>query len=104
MLLIPLGMSGNTRPSQWTQITDHISATSMIPPMMNEFAFLLKSSSIVSIAGVPDMMGIGREIIEREYRGFEIILAIGVIYYCLCIGLTSIGKRVENTLAAKMGR
>ncbi len=77
---------------------------SMIPPMMNEFVFLLKSSSIVSIAGVPDLMGRGREVIEREYRGFEILLAIAVIYYVLSVGLTYLGKQVEKRLAFRMSR
>lgn len=77
---------------------------SMVPPMMNEFVYLLKGSSIVSIAGVPDLMGRGREIIEREYRGFEILLAIGVIYYCLSVAVTHVGKGMEKKLAFKMSR
>jgi polar amino acid transport system permease protein len=77
---------------------------SMAPPMMNEFVYLLKGSSIVSIAGVPDLMARGREIIEREYRGFEILLAIGVIYYGLSVALTHLGRRFEKKLAYKMSK
>ena len=77
---------------------------SMVPPMMNEFVFLLKSSTIVSIAGVPDLMGRGREVIEREYRGFEILLAIAAIYYVLSVVLTYLGKRLERRLTFKMSK
>jgi His/Glu/Gln/Arg/opine family amino acid ABC transporter permease subunit len=77
---------------------------SMVPPFMNEFVYLLKGSSVVSIAGVPDLMGRGKEIIEREFRGFEILLTIGVIYYCLSVAFTYGGKRLEKRLAFKMSR
>lgn len=66
-----------------------------LPPLVTQYVFLVKATSLISLVGVPELMGVGREIIERTLLGFEVMTAIWLMYTGVCYPLTVLGRRLE---------
>ncbi|ALS77995.1 MULTISPECIES: amino acid ABC transporter permease [Planococcus] len=70
----------------------------ILPALMNEFITLTKESAIVSTIGYLDLMRRAQVVGADLFRNFEPLLFVGVIYWCLVMGLTMIGKVFERRL------
>ena len=70
----------------------------ILPALMNEFITLTKESAIVSTIGYLDLMRRAQVVGADLFRNFEPLLFVGVIYWCLVMGLTVIGRMVERRL------
>lgn len=70
----------------------------ILPALMNEFITLTKESAIVTTIGVMDVMRRAYQVGADKFRFIEPLLLAGVIYYCLVMILTLIGKIVERRL------
>ncbi len=71
---------------------------SLFPPLIAQFVLLIKVTSLVSLVGVTDLMKAGREIIEREVSGFEVMFLVMLIYIIVCWSITSIGHFFQNRI------
>jgi His/Glu/Gln/Arg/opine family amino acid ABC transporter permease subunit len=71
---------------------------SILPPLITQFVFLIKATSIISLLGVPELMLAGREVIERTLLGFEVMTMIWLFYTVICYPLTVVGRRLEANL------
>ena len=71
---------------------------SILPPLITQFVFLIKATSIISLLGVPEIMLAGREVIERTLLGFQVMAMIWLIYTAICFPLTIVGRRLEADL------
>lgn len=71
---------------------------SILPPLITQFVFLIKATSIISLLGVPEIMLAGREVIERTLLGFQVMAMIWLIYTAICYPLTIVGRRLEANL------
>jgi polar amino acid transport system permease protein len=71
-----------------------------LPALGNQFVYVLKMSSLVSIIGLQDLTRRANELNVTEYRPLEIYTAL-VLEYLLLILLTSWGVRsLEKRMAA----
>ncbi|WKA53808.1 amino acid ABC transporter permease [Planococcus shixiaomingii] len=70
----------------------------ILPALMNEFITLTKESAIVSTIGYLDLMRRAQVVGADLFRNFEPLLFVGVIYWCLVMGLTVIGRKFERRL------
>ncbi|MDQ0428971.1 MULTISPECIES: amino acid ABC transporter permease [Caryophanaceae] len=70
----------------------------ILPALMNEFITLTKESAIVSTIGYLDLMRRAQVVGADLFRNFEPLLFVGLIYWCLVMGLTMIGRVFERRL------
>ncbi|MBT4286589.1 MAG: amino acid ABC transporter permease [Deltaproteobacteria bacterium] len=82
------------------QIMRHIilpqSMPVIIPPTGNMFIAMLKDSSLVSILGVWELMYLARTEGHTEFRHFEMLVTVALIYWMLSIILEIIQGRIEK--------
>ena len=70
----------------------------ILPALMNEFITLTKESAIVSTIGYLDLMRRAQVVGADLFRNFEPLLFVGVIYWCLVMALTMVGRVFERRL------
>lgn len=70
----------------------------ILPALMNEFITLTKESAIVSTIGYLDLMRRAQVVGSDLFRNFEPLLFVGLIYWCMVMGLTVIGRMFERRL------
>ena len=70
---------------------------SILPPLVTQLVFLIKSTSLLSLVGVSDLMYAGREVIERTLLGFEVMALLWITYTAICYPLTVLGRRLERS-------
>ena len=54
-----------------------------IPPLMNEFTFLVKSTPLLSVITVVELMRTGQHIFSTNYRPLETLLGVAIIFFCI---------------------
>lgn len=72
----------------------------ILPALGNEFIVVIKESSILSMAGVIELMKVVDNIRGQTYRSFEPLLVVSIIYFILTFGLSKLLGFAE----AKMNR
>jgi len=71
----------------------------MLPPMGNQFVYMLKMSSLASVIGVEELLRQANVLSTSEYRALE-IFSVLVLEYLVLILLVSSGVRyMERRLA-----
>jgi His/Glu/Gln/Arg/opine family amino acid ABC transporter permease subunit len=70
----------------------------ILPALMNEVITLTKESALVSTIGYLDLMRRAQVVGADIYRNFEPLLFVGLIYWLMVIGLSSIGRMLERRL------
>ncbi|MEM6282234.1 MAG: amino acid ABC transporter permease [Chloroflexota bacterium] len=73
----------------------------VIPALMSQFVSLFKDTTLVSIVGLFELLGIVELIVngQQQYRPFqrEAYLFVGVVYFVISLAMASISRRLENT-------
>jgi His/Glu/Gln/Arg/opine family amino acid ABC transporter permease subunit len=69
---------------------------SMVPPLIAQYALLIKATSLVSLVGITELLKAGREIIEREVTGFEVMILVMFIYTVVCLSLTFLSNNLQR--------
>ncbi|SDL55241.1 amino acid ABC transporter permease [Halarsenatibacter silvermanii] len=69
-----------------------------IPPFANEYAIILKDTSLAYALGVTELLRQGQYIIAVHYDPLTIFLLIAAIYFVLTFGVTRLLKLLENKL------
>ena len=70
----------------------------MIPPCVNEFTSLIKSSAVASFLAVPELLHISNNINLSIYRPMEVFTVCALVYFILIYPLTVISRRLEVRL------
>lgn len=70
----------------------------VLPALVNEFITLTKETSVISIAGIADMMRRASIVQGSTYLSFEPLLIVLIAYYLLNKVLSFCGKLVERRL------
>ncbi|MBI3706959.1 MAG: amino acid ABC transporter permease [Proteobacteria bacterium] len=68
------------------------------PPFINTCVLLVKSTSLVSIIGLSELTMAGRQIVERTFAPFQILLGVAMIYFVICYSLSRLGRYVEGRM------
>lgn len=71
----------------------------VIPPLTNEFIILVKDTSLLSVIGVIELMGLARILGSRHFSVFEPFLAVAVIYFVMTFALSQVARVLEKRLA-----
>lgn len=71
----------------------------MLPPLANEFINTIKYSSIVSIISIQELTFQGMQVMASTQATIEIWLTITTMYLLLCLSLSLLVGKLEQTLA-----
>ncbi|MFD2206576.1 amino acid ABC transporter permease [Kiloniella antarctica] len=70
----------------------------IIPPLGNQFVYMLKMSSLISVVGYSDLTRRATELVVTEYRPLEIYSFLILEYLALILVVTYIFHKIENRL------
>lgn len=75
--------------------------TVAIPSLMNNFAGLLKDTSLVSVLAITELTRVGQLVYTRNFRAFEIYLTIGLLYLLMTLSVVKISGYLEERYSIK---
>ena len=70
----------------------------MIPAILNQFITSLKDTSLLMVIGDADLMGKGQIAFKTNYKTFDTMLIIALIYYLVIKILSTLFKKIEGKL------
>lgn len=70
----------------------------MIPAFVNQFIVSIKDTSLLSAIGVAELTLSGQSIYAANFRAFEILFAVGVLYFIIIYSLTLFSRWLERRL------
>lgn len=70
----------------------------MIPAFVNQFIVSIKDTSLLSAIGVAELTLAGQSIYAANFRAFEILFAVGVLYFVIIYALTLLSRWLERRL------
>ena len=76
---------------------------SSAPSIVNQFTVIVKSSTLVSVITVQDLMFRSQKIVNIGYEPIEILTATAVIYIVCIFLVSTAGKRLADTLRRRYG-
>ncbi len=79
------------------------SLRTMLPPFGNEFATLIKTTSILAIIGVSEVFLVSQSISSVTFKTFEIFIVVAIYYLMLTTVWTLIQNMLERRLNEKVG-
>lgn len=66
-----------------------------LPSLINQFASLIKDTSLTSIIGVAELTARGEILYQNTYHDFEVLVVLALVYFALCFGLSAVSHRFE---------
>lgn len=72
----------------------------VLPPLGNQFVYMLKTSSLVSVIGLAELTRKANELVVTEYRPLEIYTALIVEYLVLIVAVSWGVRALERKMAA----
>ena len=73
-------------------------ALSSAPSIVNQFTVIVKSSTLVSVITVPDLMFQSQKIVNIWYEPIEILTATAALYVVLIFLVSAAGKHISDVL------
>jgi polar amino acid transport system permease protein len=73
-------------------------ALSSAPSIVNQFTVIVKSSTLVSVITVPDLMFQSQKIVNIWYEPIEILTATAALYIVLIFLVSAAGKHISDVL------
>ncbi|WP_268625766.1 amino acid ABC transporter permease [Paenibacillus alvei] len=70
----------------------------MIPPTINVYTRIIKTTSLTVLIGVTEVIKTGQQIIERTGEAVLIYGALFLLYFILCYPLSALSRRLEHKL------
>ena len=74
---------------------------SVIPAIVGQFISLFKDTSLVTIVGLQDLLGIARSILGNpKWQGYyvELYLFVAAIYFAFCYAMSYVSQKIEADL------
>ena len=71
----------------------------ILPALGNQFVYMLKMSSLVSVIGMSDLTRRANELVTSEYRPLEIYTVLVLEYLALIVLVSILVRRLERRLA-----
>jgi polar amino acid transport system permease protein len=78
-------------------------ALSTAPSIVNQFTVIVKSSTLVSVITVPDLMSQSQRLVNIWYEPIEILTATAAIYIAFVFLISFAGKLLADRLRARYG-
>ena len=73
------------------------------PSIVNQFTVIVKSSTLVSVITVPDLMSESQRLVNIWYEPIEILTATAAIYILFVFLISLVGKRLADYLRRRYG-
>ena len=73
------------------------------PSIVNQFTVIVKSSTLVSVITVPDLMSESQRLVNIWYEPIEILTATAAIYILFVFLISALGKRLADHLRRRYG-
>ncbi|MFC0472615.1 amino acid ABC transporter permease [Halalkalibacter kiskunsagensis] len=70
----------------------------MIPAFVNQFIVSIKDTSLLSVIGIAELTMSGQSIYAMNFRAFEILWLVGILYFVLIYTLTLFSRWLERRL------
>lgn len=70
----------------------------MIPAFVNQFIVSIKDTSLLSAIGLTELTLSGQSIYAANFHAFEILFAVGVLYFVIIYSLTLFSRWLERRL------
>lgn len=70
----------------------------MIPAFVNQFIVSIKDTSLLSVIGIAELTFSGQSIYAMNFRAFEILFAVGVLYFVVIYILSMFSRWLERRL------
>ncbi|MEB1806999.1 MAG: amino acid ABC transporter permease [Bacillaceae bacterium] len=70
----------------------------MIPAFVNQFIVSIKDTSLLSVIGIAELTMSGQSIYAMNFRAFEILGMVGILYFVLIYTLTLFSRWLERRL------
>ena len=70
----------------------------VVAPAVGQFTILVKDTSIASVIAVFELTRAGQHVVERTLSSFQIFTVVGVLYFVVCYGGSSVSRRLERRL------
>jgi His/Glu/Gln/Arg/opine family amino acid ABC transporter permease subunit len=72
----------------------------VLPPLGNQFVYMLKTSSLVSVIGLTELTRRANELVVTEYRPLEIYTFLALEYLALVLIVSYFVRRLERRMRA----
>lgn len=73
----------------------------MLPSLLSQCIIAFQDSTIASVIGVTDIFATANIISAREQRPIELYIALTVIFFVLCYGLSKLVRALEARVSAR---
>jgi polar amino acid transport system permease protein len=73
----------------------------MVPPFINEFATLIKLTSLGSVVAVPEILHEANNVISATFRPLEIYTAVAVVFALIACPMIFVARLLERMLTAR---
>jgi polar amino acid transport system permease protein len=71
----------------------------ILPPLGNQFVYMLKTSSLVSIIGLTELTRKANELVVTEYRPLEIYTFLILEYLVLIVIVSFLFRKLEQRMS-----
>lgn len=72
------------------------------PPLVNEFTLVIKTSPLVSVITVVEIMRVAQQIYNANFRPIEVLVGAAIIYFVIIFTVSRLGVRLERRNALKL--
>ncbi len=95
--------AGMSPPQTFTRIVMPQVALATAPSIVNQFTVIVKSSTLVSVITVPDLMSQSQKLVNVWYEPIEILTATAGIYIAFVFLVSMAGKLLADRLRKQYG-
>ena len=95
--------AGMSQPQTFTRIVMPQVALATAPSIVNQFTVIVKSSALVSVITVQDLMFQSQKIVNISYEPIEILTATAAIYIAFIFLISLTGKLLADRLRQRYG-
>jgi polar amino acid transport system permease protein len=75
----------------------------MAPSLINQLAVIIKSSTLVSVIAVPDLMFQALRLVDRSLEPIEILSTTALLYIALIFAISFSAKKAADRFRGKYG-
>lgn len=73
-----------------------------VPPTVGFSVSIVKNTSLASIIGFVELARAGQIVNDATFQPIKVFGCVGLIYFCICIPLSILSRRMERSLARRM--
>lgn len=73
-----------------------------VPPLLNVFLDLIKTSSLASAITVPELLYKAQIVAGRTFDSMTMYILIALIYWAICICISALAERLEKRLSISL--